>query len=100
MSEFMKKVLKEACGKDVNCKMLSIGSVYLTKREVSTHEAMKRVLFLPLKHSSIGVLCVPTFLKSNRTRMLKSLSISEKMHLDDRNLFALRNTKIDEITYI
>ena len=96
----MKKVLKEACGKDVSCKMLSVASVYLTKREVPTHEAIKRVLFLPLKHSNVGVLCVPACLKRNRTRMLKSLSISEKMHLDDTNLFALRNTKIDEITYI
>ena len=48
----------------------------------------KRVLFLSRRHSNIDVLYVPTSLKENRTRMLKSLSILEKMYLDDTNAFA------------
>ena len=68
--------------------MRSIGNVFLTKREVSTHEAIKRVLSLPMRHSNIDVLYVPTGLKKNRTRMLKSLSVLEKMHPDDTNVFA------------
>ena len=74
MSELMKKASKEAYGKDIKGKMLSIGNTFLTKREVSTHEAIKRVLSLPMRHSNIEVLYVPTGLKKNRTRMLKSLS--------------------------
>ena len=74
--------------KDIKGKMLCIGNIFLTKCEVSTHEAIKRVLFLPMRHSNIDVLYVRTGLKKNRTRMLKSLSILEKMHPDDTNVFA------------
>ena len=67
MSELMKKELKEVYGKDIKGKMLSIGNIFLTKCEVSTHEVIKRVLFLLLMHSNIGILYVPTSLKKNRT---------------------------------
>ena len=67
--------------------MFSTGNTFLTKCEVSTHEAVKRVLSLPLRASDIDVLYVPTNLKK-KTRMLKSLSILEKMHHDDTNVFA------------
>ena len=40
--------------------MLSIGDTFLTKREVSTHEAIKKVLCLFMRHSKIDVLYVPT----------------------------------------
>ena len=56
MSELMKKASKEAYGKDIKGKMLSIGNTFLTKREVSTHEAIKRVLSLPMRHSCM---CLP-----------------------------------------
>ena len=55
MSELMKKASKEAYG--IRGKMHSIGNIFLTKREVSTHEAIKRVLSLPMRHSNIDVLC-------------------------------------------
>ena len=80
--------------------MLSIGNMFLTKCEVFTHEAIKRVLFLPMRHSNIDALYVPTNLKS---RMLKSLSILEKMDPDDLmylHLTLLTNLKINQITYI
>ena len=60
----------------------------MTKREVSTHETIKRVLSLPMRHSNLDVLYVPTGLKNNRTRMLKSLSTLEKIHPDNTNVFA------------
>ena len=82
------KASKEAYGKYVRGKMHSIGNIFLTKHEVSTHEAIKRVLSLPMRHSNIDVLYVPTDLKTNRTRMLKSQSILEKMHPEDTNVFA------------
>lgn len=68
--------------------MHSVGKIFLTKHEVSTHEAMKRVPSLPVRHSDIDVLYVATSLKKNRIRMLKSLSIVEKMHPDDTNTLA------------
>ena len=38
----MKKVSKEAHGKDIKGKMLSIGNTFLTKCKVSAHEAIKK----------------------------------------------------------
>ena len=64
MGELMKKASKEAYGKDSKGKMFSIGNTFLTKREVSTHDAIKRVLSLSVRHSNIDVLYVPT--KKNR----------------------------------
>ena len=63
MSELMKKTSKEANGKDIREKMHSIGNIFLTKHEVSTHEAIKRGLSLPMRHSNIDVLYVLTVLK-------------------------------------
>ena len=63
MSELMKKSSKEAYGKDVRGKIHSIGNIFLTKCEVSTHEAIKGVLSLPMRNSNIDVLYVPTGLK-------------------------------------
>ena len=88
MSKLTKKASKEAYGKDIKDKMLSIGNTFLTKCEVSTHGAIKRILFLPTRHSNIDVLYVPTSIQKNRTRMLKSLLILEKMHPDDTNELA------------
>ena len=43
----MTKASNEAYGKDIKCKILSIGNTCLTKPEVSTHEAIKRISSLP-----------------------------------------------------
>ena len=57
-----------------------------------------------MRHSTIDVLCVPSSLKKNRIRMLKSLSILKKMHADGTNVFAsniIDNIiEIDQITCI
>ena len=57
-----------------------------------------------MRHSTIDALCVPSGLKKNRIRMLKSLSILKKMHADDTNVFAsniIDNIiEIDQITCI
>ena len=37
-----------------------IGNTFLTNRKVSSHEAIKRVVSLPMRHSYIDVLYVPT----------------------------------------
>ena len=63
ISELMKKASREVYGNDVRSKVHSIGNTFLTKREVFTHEAIKRVLSLPMRHSNVDVLYVPTGLK-------------------------------------
>ena len=50
MSELMIKASKESYGKNIRGKMHSIGNIFLTKHEVATHEAIKRALFLPMRH--------------------------------------------------
>ena len=65
MTELMKKALKQAYEKDIKGKMVCIGNTFLTKREVSLHETIKRVLSLPMRHSNIDVLYVPTGLKKD-----------------------------------
>ena len=52
MSEPMKKASKGAYEKYIKGKMLSIGNTFLTKHEVSTHEAIERILSLPMCHSN------------------------------------------------
>ena len=44
MSEVIKKVSKEADNQYICAKLRHIGNVFLTKREVSTHEAIIRLL--------------------------------------------------------
>ena len=95
MTKLMKKTSKEAYGKGIKGKMLSIGKIFLNIFEYfwiflnifkyfwiflnifSTHEAIKRVLSLAMRHSNIHVLYVTTCPKKNKTRISKSLSILE-----------------------
>ena len=86
--DLMRKASKEAYKKEIKGKILCIGNTFWNKREVSTHEAVKKELSLPMRHSNIDVFYVPISLKKIRTRMLNSLSILEKMHPDDTNVFA------------
>ena len=55
----MKKTLKEVYNKDIRGKMHFLSNIFLTKREVSTYEAVKRVLSALMKHSNIDVLEQP-----------------------------------------
>ena len=106
-SELMKKASKEATGKEVKGKLRVIGNVLTTKREISTFEAIKRVLSLPMRTSNIDTLYIPTGLKKNRTRMLKSQSALEMMHPDDTNIYttnmlekyACRPDDLEEMCY-
>ena len=72
MSELMKLASQEAAGKSIRQRLYQIGKVFKTKREVSTHEAIVRCISIPLRHSNIDVVYVPTGPKESITRMLKS----------------------------
>ena len=58
MSEVMKKASKESYGRNAREKLSTIGNVFVTKREISTHEAMKPVLSLPVRTSNIAVIYI------------------------------------------
>lgn len=65
MSELMKKVTKEASWNKVIDKLRSIGNVFLTKLEVSTHEAIKWILPFKIKTSNIKKIYIRNGLKKN-----------------------------------
>ena len=65
MNEFMKNGSKESYVRNVQEKMSAIGNVFTTKCETSTHEAIKRVLSLPLRTSNIAMTYVPNAHKKN-----------------------------------
>ena len=87
-SELMKKAAKECTNKGVQDKLYAIGNVFLTKREVSTDDAIVRTLSLPMRSSKIDTVFIVTGLKENRTRALKSRTVLENMHPDDENVYA------------
>ena len=88
MSELMKKAAKETNGREVMSKLHAIGNVFLTKREVSSHEAIKRELSLHMRGSNKRCEYIPTGLKKQRTRMLKSQNVLNEMDPNDTNVFA------------
>ncbi|XP_066913784.1 uncharacterized protein [Clytia hemisphaerica] len=87
MSELMQKAHKEASGKAVKDKLRAIGNVFLTKREVSTHEAIKRTLSLKMRTSNIDVEYIPSGPKEKRLRMLKNPSELAKLDPESKNVY-------------
>lgn len=54
--------------------MYSTGNIFLTKHVISAQEAVIRVLLsLAMRHSNVDAFFVPSSIKMNRTRLLKSL---------------------------
>ena len=53
MSELMRKVSKETANQGICAKLRKMENIFLTKREVSTHEAIIRLFSLPMRSSNI-----------------------------------------------
>ena len=54
LGEIMRKIVKESPGLNLREKLRKGGNVFLTKFEVSIHEAIKRTLSLSMRSSNIG----------------------------------------------
>ena len=65
-----------------------VRKVFLTKREVSTHEAIKRTLSLPRRLSNIECDFIFTHSSGKRFRVLKPQEVLQKMHPEEINVFA------------
>ena len=83
----MKKASNEFYGRYIGGKIHFTGNKLLDECKVSKHEAIKRVLSLLMRHLNIDILYVSTGLRKNINELLKSITILEKLHLDDRNVF-------------
>ena len=71
--------------------MHSIGNIFLTKREVSKHEAIKRALSVPRRHPDKDVWYVLIGIQKNKTRVFIKTKVFinfRKMHPDDEMEFA------------
>ena len=88
MSELMKKASKEAYRDDIRGKLKAVGNVFLRNRELSLHEAIKRLLSGPFRRSNIATQYIPTGPQSDRIRMLKPRQILDEMDPSDTNIFA------------
>ena len=88
MSGLMKKASKEATDKGIRGKLRKIGDIFLTKPEIGIHEAALRLLSGPFRTLNIFVLYIPSGPQKNRTRMLKSGDILDRMDPNDTNVFA------------
>ena len=64
-----------------------VGSAFLIHCEVSTQEAVYRILSMPMKQLSINLVFVNTNPKSNRIGVLKDLNAISQLGDDDINVF-------------
>ena len=85
MSDLMRNACKEAVS--VKEKLKAVGNVFLKSREVSQHEAVARLVGLPLKETNTPVKFIQTAYDDERTRMIKPSSVLKCMHEDDTDIF-------------
>ena len=85
--EIMRKVVKESPGLNVREKLRKVGNVFSTRREVSTHEAIRQTLSLPMRSSNIGCGFISTGPSEKILRVLKSQEVLQKMHPGDTKVF-------------
>lgn len=83
----MRKAKKVANDNTVRDKLFTIANVLRKGREVSNHEAIMKVLSIPLRRSNIPVQFISTNLKQNRTRMLKPQHVINSMNDDDEDIY-------------
>ncbi len=87
MSELMRKAAKEAPEGNLSSHLYHVANAMRKGREVSQHEAIMRLLSIPLRKSNTEVLFVPTDTKENRTRILKPRKVLDSMDEDDKNIY-------------
>ena len=87
MSEILKRVAKEFKDEAVQSQMKKVLSTFANKREVSVHEAVKRVLSQWLFRKSRLVISVSNHPKDERHRMPKNQFELADMDDDDEDVF-------------
>ena len=105
MSDLMRKASKEATEKGVAGRLHHVANQMRKGREVSHHEAIMRILSIPLRRSNISVVFIPTDMPENRTRVLKPQHILQNLDKQDTNIYlpsihdkyAARPDKIESI---
>lgn len=89
LSQMLKEAAKELKDADIKSRLQKIGSVYLSNREISAHEAAYRLLSIPLKRCSSKMVWIPTDLPDERIGILKPQSLLDELDDDDTDIYAL-----------
>ena len=87
MGVLLKRVASEARTVELKSQMREVGSAFLTHREVSTQEAVYRLLSLPMKQLSRSVVFVDTNPKSERIAVLRGKNTLDQLDDEDTNVF-------------
>ena len=87
MGELLKHVSHECRGDDIRNQLRKLGSVFLNHREVSSQEAVYRILSLPLKKLSRKCIFINTDPKNERVSMTKPLSSIQELENDEEDLY-------------
>ena len=62
-------------------------ATHFSNAELSEHDAVLRLVGIPLKRTNTAVQFIPTGYKGTRTRMLKSMNVINRMEDDDESVF-------------
>ncbi|WAR17568.1 hypothetical protein MAR_032162 [Mya arenaria] len=87
MRDMMRKASKETDCEPIRQAFSDIGHIFIKYREVSEHEAVLRILSLPLHNSNIDVQFIQTDIPQKRTRIVKSRQVLEHMLDDETDIF-------------
>ena len=87
MGELLKKVSNEVRTDDFIVQLRKVGSAFLTHREIVSQEAVYRILSMPLKQLSRGIVFINTNPKNERIAVLKNKNMLSNLHDDDTNVF-------------
>ena len=91
LGDLLKGVCKAGQHLGPKAEIKAVAKLFLTHREVSAHEAVYRLLALPLTKSSMKVVLVfiPTDLLENRTQILKPIKLIDTLKDDDPDVLQM-----------
>lgn len=86
MGDLLKQVSKECSSEQIRIQLRHLRSVFLNHRKVSAHEAVYRILSLPLKQLSRKVVFINTAAKEDRVSLLKPISQIKEMEDESQDI--------------
>ena len=87
MSQLLRAASREANDEDVRKRLNKLGNVFLTHRELTSHEAVCRILSIPLRQSNQTVIFIPCGFPHSRTRLLKPKDQLKKLEVSSTSVF-------------
>ena len=92
MSELLRAANEERDHTNIRDKVNKLGNVFLNHRELTLHEALYKLLSIPLKQSSRSTLFLSTNYPENQSQILKSKEEIAELS-DDSTMYLYISTK-------